>query len=314
MNQHVHLLLSYDKLSRKPLLFKSFTGLSIKQFDDIYKEIESKYSKYEIKRLSHRRYGRRERKRAVGAGRRFKLVVKDRIIMVLVYYRLYITYTLMEFLFGLDQSNICRDIEKMESLIRECLPIPQKLYSVAKRLKTKEDVEQYFPGFMAFIDCSEQQIPRPKNRLRKRLYYSGKRKKHTVKNLYTANQKGLIIYKTKHRQRGRKHDYKIYKKNHPDLPNEVISMFDLGFFGVEKDYPEQRSSLPFKKEKDCELTVQQKEYNRNHSRKRIVVEHAICRLKKYKIMNDVFRNKLKKYDGVSDIVSGLVNFRLMNPV
>jgi hypothetical protein len=39
---------------------------------------------------------------AVGAGRRFKLVVKDRVIMVLVYYRLYITYTLMEFLFGLD--------------------------------------------------------------------------------------------------------------------------------------------------------------------------------------------------------------------
>ena len=45
----------------------------------------------------------------------FKLLVKDRVIMVLVYYRLYITYTLMEFLFGLDQSNVCRDIEKIES-------------------------------------------------------------------------------------------------------------------------------------------------------------------------------------------------------
>ncbi len=68
--------------------------------------------------------------------------------------RLYITYTLMEFLFGLDQSNVCRDIEKIESLIRECLPIPQKLYNVTRRLKTKEEVEQYFPGFMAFTDCS----------------------------------------------------------------------------------------------------------------------------------------------------------------
>ena len=38
--------------------------------------------------------------------------------MVLVYYRLYITYTLMEFLFGLDQSNVYRDIEKIEGLIR----------------------------------------------------------------------------------------------------------------------------------------------------------------------------------------------------
>ena len=88
--------------------------------------------------------------------------------MVLVYYRLYITYTLMEFLFGLDQSNVCRDIEKIEALIRECLPIPQKLYNVTKRLKTKEEVEQYFPGFMAFTDCSEQPIPRPKEQVKKK--------------------------------------------------------------------------------------------------------------------------------------------------
>ena len=90
------------------------------------------------------------------------------------------------------------------------------------------------------------------------------------------------------------------------------SIFDLGFLGVEKDYPEQKSSLPIKKEKDCELTKIEKEYNKNHSKKRIVIEHAICRLKKYKIMNDVFRNRLRKHD-ISDIVSGLVNYRIMNP-
>jgi hypothetical protein len=303
-------LLSYDRLSRKPHLFKSFTGLSVKQFDDIYCEIESKYSEYDIKRLSSRK---ERRERAVGAGRRFKLPVKDRVIMVLVYYRLYITYTLMEFLFGLDQSNVCRDIQKIERLIRRCLPIPQKLYNVTRRLKTREEVEEYFPGFLAFTDCTEQPIPRPaKNRKKRRLYYSGKKKKHTVKNLYTANKKGLLIYKTKRRQRGRRHDYRIYKKNHPKLPKDVLSMLDLGFLGVEKDFPEQKSSLPIKKEKDHELTEVQKEYNKNHSAKRIVIEHAICRIKKYRIMNDVFRNRLRKYNKVSDIVSGLVNYRIMN--
>ncbi|MDN5868632.1 MAG: transposase family protein, partial [Candidatus Nitrosocosmicus sp.] len=79
------------------MLFKSFTGLSVQQFDDIFKEIESKYPKHEIKRLSYKR----NRERDVDAGRRFKLAVKDRVIMVLVYYRLYITYTLMEYLFNL---------------------------------------------------------------------------------------------------------------------------------------------------------------------------------------------------------------------
>ncbi|MDR4491955.1 MAG: transposase family protein [Candidatus Nitrosocosmicus sp.] len=248
-------MLSYDRLSKKPSLFKCYIGLSVEQFDDVFKEIESKYPKHEIKRLS----ARKDRERSVGGGRHFKLHAKDRIIMVLVYYRLYITYTLMEFLFGLDQSNVCRDIEKIESLIRDCLPIPQKLHKVTGRLKTREEIEEYFPGFMAFTDCSEQSIPRPSNNcIRRKIYYSGKRKKHTVKNLYTANQKGLIVYKTWHNQMGKRHDYRIYKKNHPDLPEEVMSTYDLGFLGVEKDYKNQKSLLPIKKEKGCELTKYKK--------------------------------------------------------
>lgn len=82
------LLLCYDSLSRKPLLFKSFTGLSVKQFDDVFKEIESKYAKHELKRLTYTK----RRERAVGAGRHFKLVPKDRVIMVLVYYKLHYLY------------------------------------------------------------------------------------------------------------------------------------------------------------------------------------------------------------------------------
>ena len=37
------------------------------------------------------------------------------------------------------------------------------------------------------------------------------------------------------------------------IPKDVMSMFDLGFLGVEKDFPEQKSSLHIKKEKDCKL-------------------------------------------------------------
>ena len=139
-------MLSYERLSRKPLLFKSFTGLSVHQFDDVYhQQIEKKYAKYEIKRLLSIRKNKR-RERAVGAGRPFKLVIKDRFIILLIYYRLYITYTLTGFLFDLDQSNVYRDIQKIEGLVRRCLPIPEKIYNTTKRLNTKEEVEKYFPG------------------------------------------------------------------------------------------------------------------------------------------------------------------------
>ncbi len=151
-------MLSYDSLSRKPILLESFTGLSVKQFDDIFKEIESKYTKHEIKRLLSTR---KHRERSVVAGRYFKLDVKDRLIMVLVYYRLYITYTLMEFLFDLNQSNICRDIQKIEELIRSCLPIPQKLYNVTevKDQRRGRTVLSWFYGSCGLYRATDSKTP-----------------------------------------------------------------------------------------------------------------------------------------------------------
>jgi hypothetical protein len=141
----------------------------VQEFDDIYNnKIVKKYHDYELQRLSKRK----NRTRSIGAGRSFKLDVKDRFLMLLVYYRLYITYTLADgFLFDLDQSNICRDIQKIERLVRKCIPIPQKIYNIAKRLRTVDEIERYFPGFISFIDSTEQQIPRPVNKRRRDSYY-----------------------------------------------------------------------------------------------------------------------------------------------
>jgi hypothetical protein len=67
-------LFSYDRLSIKPLLFKSFTGLTVQQFDDIYdKEIAKKYDKYEIQRLSKIN---KDGERNIGVGRHFNLDLK----------------------------------------------------------------------------------------------------------------------------------------------------------------------------------------------------------------------------------------------
>ena len=133
---HVLSLLSYDRLSKKPLLFKSFTGLTVREFDEIYdKGIAKRHGRHEIRRLSKRKDSR---ERSMGAGRHFKLDVKNRFLMLLVYCRLYITHTLAGFLFDLDQSNICRDIQKIEPLVRKCVPIPQKMHIATKRLRTPE--------------------------------------------------------------------------------------------------------------------------------------------------------------------------------
>ena len=136
-------MFSYERLSKKPLLFKSFTGLSVQEFDEIYdKEITKRYHDYELKRLSKRKDRKRDSGAAVG-DRPFKLNVKDRCIMLLVYYRLYIIYTLAGFLlFDPDQSNICRDIQKIESLVRQSAYQYLMFYRITKRLKTLDEIEQ----------------------------------------------------------------------------------------------------------------------------------------------------------------------------
>ena len=95
---------------------------------------------------------------------------------------------------------------------------------------------------------------------------------------------------------------------------KVLNVFDLGYLGVEKDFHDQKSYIPNRKKKNQELLQEGIEHNKNHSRKReiIVIEHAICRLKKYRIMSDIFRNKLRKYNSVYDIVTGLVNYKILN--
>ena len=75
---------------------------------------------------------------------------------------------------------------------------------------TTEEVERYFPGFLSFIDSTEQQsIPRPKDKDRRKMDYSGKKKRYTIKNQLMVNNRGYILHKAAHKK-GRKHDY-IFK-------------------------------------------------------------------------------------------------------
>lgn len=303
-------MLRYQLLAESPALLRSFTGLDKTEFDSLYSNVESRHSKFERERLS-----RDDRERAIGAGRPFTLSLRDRLLMLLVYYRLYISTTLAEFLFEIDQTNVCRNIRTLEPLVKQCIPLPEKVYGRAKRASTPEEVEEYFPGFKAFIDATEQEIPRPKNAKKRKTHYSGKRKRHTVKTQLTVNEKGFIVHKTNH-ARGRRHDYDIFKQSHPKLPEGVRTGVDLGYDGIQKDFPELDAMIPFKRrggrnKKGNQLTPEQKRFNSALSKARVVVEHTISRMKKFRIMGEEFRNRLKHYDLMTDIVSGLVNLRIM---
>ena len=102
---------------------------------------------------------------------------------------------------------------------------------------------EYFPRYLAFIDSTEQQISIPIDKNKRKMYYSGLKKKYVLKIQVMVNNRGFILHKLSHKK-GRKHDYDIYKNNHPVIPKQVFKVVDLGYLGIEKDFPEQLLSTP----------------------------------------------------------------------
>jgi len=296
----------YIKLSKKPGLFRSFTGFSKSEFDEIYGKIEERYDEFEKERLD-----RDDRIRAVGGGRKFKLVLRDRFLMLLIYYRTYITYALLGFLFDVNQSTICRDIKHIEPLVRECIPIPEKMEEGINKIGKVEELLEFFPEMEAFVDATEQEIPKPKDKQKNKDYYSGKKKRHTIKTQIAINTDGLLIHNSKSVE-GKKHDYILFKEQPPPIPEDVETYVDLGYLGIEKDFPGMKVKIPFKKPKGRELSEAQKKYNKKLRSIRVRIEHIIGRMKKYGIMGTKFRNRHERYNTMTSIVGGLVNHRTMN--
>ena len=137
------------------------------------------------------------------------------------------------------------------------------MYNSAKDIPNNQKVEnsggsrEIFSRPSCIYRLYREQFPRPAvDRERRKMYYSGKKKRHTVKNQITVNNRGYILHKVGYKK-GRKHDYNVYKNNHPITPKQVVNVFDLGYLGVETDFPEQLSALPYKKKRNQNLSQEE---------------------------------------------------------
>ena len=115
-------MLTYSKLQRKPKHFQSFTGVTIAQFAELLNALRPIYGEFEEERLQ-----RPDRKRKIGGGRKFTLSLEDRLLVTLMYFRLYTSYTLLGYLFDLDGSNVGREInQRMLPALLNVLPVPMQ--------------------------------------------------------------------------------------------------------------------------------------------------------------------------------------------
>lgn len=97
------------------------------------------------------------------------------------------------------------------------------------------------------------------------------------------------------------------------LPKRVTKRVNLGYQGIERDYPDYKIVIPKKKRPKPELTKTEKRQNRKKAKQRSVVEHAIAHLKQFQILTHTYRNRRgrnnQSYNRKINIVAGLMNLR-----
>jgi hypothetical protein len=313
-------MITYTKLCKKPQVAKSLIGMSLAELDLFYAEFEEAHEE-RLQASQKTRHSQKKRQRSVGAGRKHKYDLRDRLLMTLFWLKAYTTYELLGFFYDLDKTNI----EDNLTLILETLEGMtsfefERPTADRKKLHSVTEVMDAFPDVRLIIDGKEQRVERPKNKKdkdgnvqdRQKPYYSGKKKTHTIKNQVAVAPHGRIDDVSESVAGGATHDLMLLRQTDllSKLENDEAAMMDKGYDGIVADYPDKKLYLPFKARRNHPLTEEQKVYNRFLAKYRIVVEHTMAQLNKFQILVQRFRHHLTKHSRIFRIVAGLVNRRI----
>ena len=292
----------------------NFTGLSVEQFDDLCAAV---YQELSVSKQSELK----QRQRAIGGGRKSSLSVEDKVLVILMYYRLYLTQILLGYLFDLDDSNVSRLIAKLRPILIEVLPVPiqeKTLFAIPegsrKRIASLEELLEKHPEFEeVLVDATEQEIQKPKDKQKRKDKYSGKKKRHTVKTQITTTTTKLILHLTRSVP-GKLSDINLLRGTGllRDLPQSIAIRVDKGYDGIEKDFPDRSFHHPFKARRNKPLDFIQQCLNRIENSLRFPVEHTIAHLKRFKFLANIYRGKEETYDDSFLAIAGLHNFRKLN--
>ena len=173
--------LSYEKLSLTPGTFLQLTGLNVADFNKVVTQVRPEWEK-------------KERQKKLDGRPPILSALQDQMLCLMIYYRTYLTHTFLGHLFNLHNSNISRLFKRLEPM-------------VAKHLKIKKDRSLSPEKVLSvLVDATEQPTQRPKHG--QKAYYSGKKKRHTLKTEIVMEAEGRIISVSKS-HKGSVHDFRV---------------------------------------------------------------------------------------------------------
>ncbi len=319
-------MITLAKLRRKPHQFRTLTGLSVAELDTLLAEFAPAY---ETARLSRRCPA--GRKREPGAGHPFALPVDARLLMALIYFRLYVSQSLLSLLFDLDQSSVSRELmRRVLPVLEGILPVPLRDTPLGQWAKTPQEDGRTFPVpvrkgkrittlkelLEAFpereellLDATEQPVPQPEDKRKRKLAFSGKQHDHTVKTQIVATKTHMLHVCGG--LPGSVHDMTVLGGSGVllSVPKTVKVRLDRGYQGCDKGKGKPDVQSPVRKVRGHVVTILGKAYNHLLSVFRIPVEHHFARLKRFRILADIYRSDTARHENVFCVIAGLLNFQ-----
>jgi len=301
-------MLRYPRLARHPAVFRALTGLTVAEFAALAAEAVPALAAADSARLS--RPGRR---RAIGAGRPTALEPRDQVLLTVVWLRRYPTDVVLGYLYGVDEATVRRTRNRV-------LPVVEVLGRVTMRLPdpgrakhaTLDALLADTPALAVLIDTFEQPVQRSKDRAEADTFYSGKKKRHTLKRQVAVEEAVGQVVDVAASVRGPTHDLTLLKASGllARLPPRVGGLGDLAYVGIAAAHPAGLGATPRKKPRGKERPPADVAYNRAFARRRVRVEHTIRRLRVYESLTVLDRHHRRGHTARVTAVAGLVNRQL----
>src|SRR4051794_33684673 len=175
----------YDNLRQYPPVFRSLTGLRVAEFAALVRDVapllaQAEHRRHLVARTPSGAY--QPRRRAIGAGPPTKLTRRDQLLLVVVWLRQYPTHEVLGFLFGVSDSVVSRLVARVVPVLAQAgrdtmrMPDPGR-----KHRRDLDALLAHLPALGVVIDSFEQPVQRPQKRAEADRWYSGKKKRHTIK-------------------------------------------------------------------------------------------------------------------------------------
>jgi len=299
------MIMRYIHLTQHPNVFYSVTGLRVTEFDELLADVLPWYVDHEQQRLE-----RPDRQRAIGAGHPFELNERDHILLTVVWLRVYPSHEVLGYLFGISDSTVSRLIRRvlpvLEAAGRDTMRMPDP---GKKRRRTLDDLLHDTPELAVVIDSFEQRVQRPRDRDEADSYYSGKKKQHTLKSQIAVDETTGQVADVADSVHGPTADLKLLEQSQllDRLPPGVGGIGDMAYVGIDQLHPDGLGAAPRRKPRGQPRPAEDVAYNTAFSRRRIIVENTIGRMRRYQSITQTDRNHRQLHTPRVIAIAGLIN-------